>query len=370
MIHKKGGLLLSAWKYKQLMPKLTVEKLKLIDNKQIIGLVGASLSHISSVLQNTPYKLEILEASRKELNSLSLEAALQKNFTRTCEELLTLSSGGIHSLISGLLLKFEANTVKTLLRTVKANLSTEKALNYIVPVGNLNEQACRKVLENSETLEDVIDVVSEYDYGEALETAFDVYLKTKDFHVLEVALDRYVYFNLWKNAGNLWGLDKKIAKNIFGLEIDLVNVKTVFRCKKMNLNLAEIKQYLIDVSSVFDKIALNKAITAKDTQSTIDSLFKSGKDALARDHQYIFDELQKSTITSLSNLENVLDRGLLDANLRMIKRHTAFFNVGLLLAFLTLKRFEIKNLRAIIRGSEAGIVPERVKEMLIFKRVN
>ncbi len=368
MTHKKVGLLMSAWKYKQLMPKLTVDKLKLMDNKQIIDLVGASLSHISAVLQNTSYKPEILESNSKELNSLSLEAALQKNFIRTCEDLLTLSSGRVSSLISGLLLKFEANNVKTLLRTVKANLSPEEALNYIVPVGKMNEQVCRNILENSETFEDVIDVFSEYEYGEALETAFDVYLKTNDFYVLEVALDRYVYLNFWKKAGKLWGLDKKIAKTIVGLETDLLNVKTIFRCKKMSLNPAEIQQYLIVLSSVFNKTELNKAITAKDTQSTIDSLLKSAKAALARDHQYIFAELQKSNITSLSELENVLDRGLLEANLRMIKRYTAFFNVALLLAFLTLKHFEIKNLRAIIRGSEAGIVPDRVKKLLILKR--
>lgn len=364
---KNGGLLVSAWKYKRLMPKLTVDKLKLMDNKKVTGLVGASLSHISSVLQNTPYQPEILEAKNQELTSISLEVALQKNFIRTCEELMNLSPGGVRSLISGILLKFEANTVKTLLRATAAKLSAEEAISYVNPAGNLNEQSCQKILENSETLEDVIDFLSEYDYGEALETAFEVYLKTKDFYVLEIALDRYVYFNLWKTAGKLWGLDKKIAKTVVGLEIDTLNLKTVFRCKKMGLAPAEIQQYLIHVSSVLDKTELNKAITANDTQSTINSILKSAKDTLARDHQYIFAELQKNEITSLFSLEKVLDQGLLKTNLRMIKRHTAFFNVGLLLAFLNLKWFEIKNLRAIIRGSEAGIVSERVKQLLILK---
>lgn len=358
---------MSAWKYKQLMPKLTVDKLKLMDNKQVTGLVGASLSHISSVLQNTPYKKEILEASTQELTSISLEAALQKNFIRTCEELMTLSSRGVRALISGFLLKFETNTVKTLLRITTAKLSHEESLHYVVPAGNLNEETCKKILENSETMEDVIDFLSEYEYGDVMEAAFDFYLKTKDFFVLEVALDRYVYINLWKTAGKLWGLDKKIAKTLVGLEIDIVNVKTVFRCKKMGLNAAEMQQYLIHVPSVLDKTALTKAITAKDNQATIESLLKSSKDNFARDHQYVFEELQKSDISSLPILEKLLDHGLLKTNLRMIKRHTAFFNVGLLLAFLNLKWFEIKNLRAIIRGSEAGIVPQRVKQLLILK---
>jgi len=148
---------MSAWKYKQLMPKLTVDKLKLMDPKQITGLVGTSLFQISSVLQNSPYKTEVTDITTKELTSTSLEDALQKNFIKTCEDLRLLSPKGISYLISGFLLKFEVNCVKTLLRAKYAKLSVEDAMNYIVPVGNLNEQTCRKILENSETIEDVID---------------------------------------------------------------------------------------------------------------------------------------------------------------------------------------------------------------------
>lgn len=350
------------------MPRLTVDKLKLLDNQRITGLIGMSLSHISSVLENSPYKPEIVEVCTKEHSSISLEASLQKNFIKTCEDLMALSPKGVHRLISAMLLKFESNCVKTLLRAKEAKLSIEEALNYVVPAGQLDEPICRKILEKSSDVADVVDYFSDFEYGELLENAFEVYLETKVFHVLEVALDRYVYCNLWNAAGKLWGLDKKIAKTLIGLEVDTVNVKTVFRCKKMGLDQTQIQQYLIPVSSVLGKKELNKAITATDTQSTIKSVAKSAKRALARDHQYIFNELQETNITSLSTLETFLDRGLLETNLRMIKRHGAFFNIGLLLAFLNLKWFEIKNLRAIIRGSEAGIAPERVKELLIFKR--
>lgn len=350
------------------MPRLTVDKPKLLDNQRVTGLVGMSLSHISSVLENTPYKSQIVEVKTKELTSISLEAALQKNFITTCEDLMALSPKGVRRLISAMLLKFESNCAKTLLRAIEAKLSLEEALNYLVPAGRLDESVCKKILENSSELADVVDYFSDFEYGELLENAFEVYLETKVFYGLEVALDRHVYCNLWNAAGKLWGLDKKIAKTLIGLEVDTVNVKTIFRCKKMGLNQTQIQQYLIPVSSVLGKEELNNAITAPDTQSTIESLAKSAKRALARDHQYLFEELQETNITSLSTLETFLDQGLLETNQRMIKRHGTFFNIGLLLAFLNLKWFEIKNLRAIIRGSEAGIAPERVKELLILKR--
>ena len=72
-----------AWKYKRVMPRITVDKLKLMEPKRITGLVGMSLHHVSSVLERTPYRAEIFEVNAKELSSISLEEALLKNFLKT-----------------------------------------------------------------------------------------------------------------------------------------------------------------------------------------------------------------------------------------------------------------------------------------------
>ena len=357
-----------AWKYKRVMPRLTVDKLKLMEPKQITDLVGMSLHHISSVLERTPYNTEILEAKTKELSSISLEDALLQNFIKTCEELRELSPKGVRLLLSSLLMKFEVNCVKALLRAREAELSVEEALKYIMPVGKMSAARCRNILETSENIADVIDSLLDLEYGEVLEKAFTVYLNEKNFYLLEVALDRHVYAKIWRAAGKLWGLDKKIARTVVGLEIDSVNVKTILRCKAIGISENQIRRYLIPVSGVLGKKELDEVMLASDVQSSIDSLVKSAKLAMARDHYYIFAELQELHVTSLTTLETILDRGLVETNLRIIKRYTPFFNIGLLLAFLNLKWFEVKNLRAIIRGAEAGIAADRVKKLLILQR--
>lgn len=357
-----------AWKYKRVMPRIMVDKLKLIEPKKITDLVGTSLHHISSVLEKTPYRAEISEARTKELSSISLEDALLQNFIKTCEEIRELSPKDVRLLLSALLMKFEANCVKALLRAKEANLSVEEAMKYIIPEGRLKEARCRKTLENSESIADVIDSFLDLEYGSVLEKAFAVYLEEKIFYLLEVALDRHVYSKIWRAIGKLRGLDKKIARTVIGLEIDSINIKTILRCKAMGINENQIRRYLIPVSEVFSEKELEEAMRGLDMQSTLNSLAESAKRAMARDHQYIFTEIQDLHITSLTTLETLLDRGLVETNLRMIKRYTPFFNIGLLLAFLNLKWFEVKNLRAIIRGSEAGIAPDRVKKLLILQR--
>jgi ATP synthase A1 C subunit len=363
-----GDLLMCAWKYKQVMPRITVQKLKLLEPKRITNLVGMSLNHISSELEKTSYRAEIFELGTKELSSISLEEALLKNFIKTFEEIMEFSSKDVRLLLSALLMKFETNCVKSLLRTKEANLSVKESMNYVVPAGRLSEARCRKILKNSENIGDVIDSLSDMEYGSMLEKAFEVYLKERIFYLLEIALDRYVYHRIWRATGKFWGLDKKIARTVIGLEIDSVNVKTILRCKAMGITEPQIRRYLIQESKVFGERELEETMRCSDMQSIISSLVESSKRAMARDHRYIFTEIKESHITSITILETLLDRGLVETNLRIIKRYTPYFNIGLLLAFFNLKWFEVKNLRAIIRGTEAGIAPDRVKKLLILQR--
>jgi V/A-type H+-transporting ATPase subunit C len=348
------------------MPKLVVNKLKLMEPSQLTGLVGMSLHHISSVLEDTHYKSEISEVKIKDLNSISLEDALLKNFIKTLEELKKISTKDIRILLSALLTKFEVNCVKTLLRAKEAELSSKEAMNYILPVGILNEMKCRNILETSENISDVITALSDLEYGLVLKKAFTGYLKENAFYLLEVALDRHVYNKIWKASRKFWGLDRKIVKTIIGLEIDSINIKTILRCKTNGIDENQIKKYLIPASEVVTEKELHKAMRCSDMRSSIESLVESAKRAKAKDHSIIFKEFQELQIISLTAIEIILDRGLVEANIRMMKRYTPYFNIGLLLAFLYLKWFEIKNLRAIIIGAESGIAPDRVNELLII----
>ena len=357
-----------AWKYKRIMPKITVAKLKLMEPKKITGLVGTSLHHISSILEKTPYKTETSEVNAKGLSSISLEDALLQNFIKTCEELMEMSPKGIRLLLSAFLMKFEANCVKAILRAKKAELDVDEAMKYIMPIGRLDEARCRKTLEISENIADVADFLADMEYGSVLEKAFSVYEEEKIFYLLAVALDRYVYSKIWRAIGKLGGLDKKIARTVIGLEIDSANVKTILRCKAMGISEDQIRRYLIPVSKVFSEKELEEAMRGLDTQSFINSLVSSARRSMARDYQYIFTEIQELHVTSLTTLETILDRGLVETSLRMLKRYTPFFNIGLILAFLNLKWFEVRNLRAIMKGSEAGIPADRVKKLLILPR--
>lgn len=350
------------------MSKITVAKLNLLEPNEVMDLVGTNLNHFSSMLEKTSYEAEISRIMGKGLSSNFLEDALLQNFVKTCEELVGISPKGIRLLLSSFLLKFEVGCVKSLLRAKKAGLTLEEAMKYILPTGKLDEPRCTRTFENSRNVVDVVESLHDLEYGQSLEEAFAVYEEKKSFYLLEVALDRYVYSKIWWASEKLSGLDKKIAKTIIGLEIDSANIKTILRCKVMGISEKQIKQYLIPVSEVLGEKELDEILLESSVQSIINSFIRFAKRASARDHLYIYTEIQESKVTILTEIERMLDRGLVEACLRMLKRYTSYFNIGLILAFVNLKWFEVRNLRAIVRGTDAGIPPGQVKKMLILPR--
>lgn len=360
---------MSAWKYKSVMPEVIVAKLRLIEPRDLVGLAGRSLHDVCLMLAKTSYQAEISEIPAKQLSSVSLENAFLKNFVRTCKEIMEHSPKDIGFLLSTILMKFEANNVKAILRAKGAELSVDDAMGYIVPVGRLDEARCRKIL-GSKSVIDVVESLLDLEYGSVLKEALGEYEETGVFPLLEAALDEYVYGEIWRAAGKLKGLDKKIARTVLGIEIDSINVKVIMRCKAMGISEDQIRRYLMPISEVFGEKELEDAVRAEDMKSSIESLMAAARLAMARDYQYILTDIKRGyeASPSLSRLEMVLDRGLLKTSLRMLKRYTPFFNVGLVLAFLNLKWFEVKNLRAIFRGVEDKIPLDKVRKLLILLR--
>ncbi|MCK5626102.1 V-type ATPase subunit, partial [Candidatus Bathyarchaeota archaeon] len=140
------------------------------------------------------------------------------------------------------------------------------------------------------------------------------------------------------------------------------------RGKSLGIAEDQIKHSLLPASEIIGKKELENAIKTKDILSSIESLFAMAKYNAVRDYQNMLTALLREyeASQSLSQLELVLDRSLLETSLRMLQRYTPYFNIGLVLAFLNAKWFEVKNLSVIVRGAEAKIPPDRIESLLIL----
>ena len=360
--------LMGVWKYKGLTHRVIVRKLGLLKQKEMTDLSKRSLQDIYPVLKHTPYQTEIQEIPVEQRNSVSLEKALLKNLIRTYQDTMKQSPKDITTLLSAILFKFEANNVKTLLRAKTAGLGVGDAMRYLIPSGSLDEARCQRILHDCDSVSEVVKSLSDLECKLALEEALTEYERTGVFLLLEIALDKYTYNRIWNVTKKLKGLDGKIAGTVIGIEIDSINIKTILRCKVLGIGWEQAQHSLIAGSEVLGEKELEDAFRAADLKSSIECLRKATELTRARDYEHILAVAQKEYAISqlLSRLETTLDRGLLKNSLEMVKRYTPYGNIGLILAFLNLKWFEVKNLIAVTRGVEAGIAPKRIEKLLVF----
>jgi V/A-type H+-transporting ATPase subunit C len=359
---------MSAWKYKKVMPRVLVSKLRLIPTKEIVDLTGSPLDRIHAYLLKTSYQREISELSPQQLTSISIEEALLKNFLRTIEEIALASPRDIRNVLNRVLMKFEAGALKAILRAKSAGLEFDEAMRYILPAGRLSASRSAEIVRNSRSVRDVIENISDMEYGAVLKEALPEYDNTGALLPLETAIDRYAYDRIMAATRKLRGRDRKIAGTVLGLEIDSMNIRVILRFKETGISEDWAVRHLLPVSDVFSHEVLCEALRAGEVELAIERLMEAAKFNLARDYQLLLEELMREyqAHRSLSRLESVLDRGLLKVNLRMLKRYTPFFNIGLILAFLNLKWFEMRNLRAIVRASDEKIPSETTGRLLIL----
>ena len=130
-------------KYKEIMPRVAIENLKLIEVDDLISLIGKDLDSIRCALADSPYREYVSAISPDEIDAVSLEAVLLQNYAETYKKLVKFSSGSIRNLILAVLKKIEASNVKAMLRATKAKITVDEAMEHIVPMGALDRNRCR-----------------------------------------------------------------------------------------------------------------------------------------------------------------------------------------------------------------------------------
>jgi len=258
--------------------------------------------------------------------------------------------------------KLEVSNVKTMLRASKAQIDVDEALKNIVPVGTLDVNRCRAILEAAKGVEDVIAALHDFEYGKILKHAVEEHGDITDLTLLEVALDKAVYREILEKIEKLTGVDKKIVKDVLGMELDAVNVKVILKGKELAVSPEIIKDYLMP-TAFFNEEVLEEAIEAADVKSMMERLSKIVEFAHPV-YKKIFTQILKESNAPLSRLEAILDKAPLEMSLSMLKEHSRYYNLGFILAFLNLKWAEVKNLRCIVKGSERKSPPSQVRKLL------
>lgn len=252
----------------------------------------------------------------------------------------------------------ELKTIASIIKSIVLGVSREKALEYTIPFGKIGSVTCRKLIEEK-NVKNVLQLIGEKPVIREVEKIIS---ETEDpvlqVNMVELAINKHSLIKVWEKLGELKGRDKKSLR-LVGIAIDISNIMTVLRLKKLELKPDEIEVYIIPVYCMLREGEVKRAITATNDTEAL-KVFVSGRYVNVISPLMSVYEVRKD----LSLFEIALKRYHVKECERIFFQ--PFFHLGEALAYLYLKLYEVKDLIAILTGKYFNLPVDKIEYSLIL----
>jgi V/A-type H+-transporting ATPase subunit C len=256
-------------------------------------------------------------------------------------ELLKDLRGAEKALVAHFLEKYEIENLKVALRIREGSRGGEE-MKYIVR-RELPHSLPYQAIAEAQSIEDALVLVGGTPYAGAIQAVLDDFRERGTLFPVEINLEVDYYRRLMKLVESLSKKDRRIARQLVGLEIDQKNIGWLVRLKfYYDVPVGELLNYNIPGGYRMTKVRLTRAFMADTLREVLSiALEKSlgqATDALIREGQ----------LSKLYLLEIILWNQLIVEAKRALGGFP--FTIGTILAYLVLKRTEIRNIITILNG--------------------
>ena len=256
-------------------------------------------------------------------------------------ELLKDLRGAEKALVAHFLEKYEIENLKVALR-IREGSRGEEEMKYIVR-RQLPHSLPYQAIAEASSIEDTLVLVGGTPYASAIQEVLDDFRERGTLFPVEINLEVDYYRRLMKLVGALSKKDREIAAHLVGIEIDQKNIGWLVRLKfYYDIPVGELLDYNIPGGYRMTRDRLTRAFRADTLREVLSiALEKSlgqALDALIREGQ----------LSKLYLLEIILWNQLIAEAKRTLGGFP--FTIGTVLAYLILKRTEIRNIITILNG--------------------
>jgi len=336
----------AAGRYAELAAAIRSFKAELMQSAQLERLIetGSLAETVSAVTGGHLTSIEQSDLS-------PVEAYLTHNVIEVTERLSSYAPQDSRSLIGLFAKSFEFECVKAILNASAARLNAEDALRHIIPAGKFTPDRCKDLIEAHNPAR-VVESIEDESFKRFLLpkiTGEGAGIQTIS------AIDQYYFMKLWTAANLPDPLDAQSAKSLIGEAIDHVNILVAFRTRLMGLDSRTASTMMIPVNYGLDQ-SFDELPEASSTQN------------VAR-------ILEKSRYANILETSAALDSEAVEYALNRSHARTCIdafagspFNVGLAVAFLFLKNYELRDLFGLINAKANGVPSERALKSLVLYR--
>ncbi len=323
--------------YLDIIPKIRVYEKRLIDNVKFNRMLDLeNIDEVFKFLSETVYGENISD----DINIYNYEQVLSLEFGRLFKSLKDIFDN--KELINIFLKKYKYNNIKLMLKAKLLNVDLGDILFNIEDFDNEFIYTAIKT-ENYSSLPDEI--------GDLVKKTLKDFEENKDPQRIDILIDKIMFGELLKESKNI---SSDFLTKYIQILIDVFNVKTLFRIKKLNLNRA----LFDDVIVAGGNIALSnlKMIFSEPKENILNRF------SMTNMYKYIKEGLENYVN---SDDLNILDKELDDYLMEYLK-NAKIITIGLapIIGYINAKENEIKNIRIVLVGKINNVDSDSIKRRL------
>ncbi len=271
-------------------------------------------------------------------------------------------SGEVQSFVMALALHYEIVNLKKALRLwfdrVIRGRTIETAAGYLSR-GQVRYSIAVDEVIGADSARSVAEVLKNTPYGAVIQKSADQVESLQSVFPFEIGLDHYFYEQLLAETGRLVQRDRKIARRMIGVEIDIQNINWISRFKGLyDLPPEAALSHLIPQGYGVDMDMLREAYSARNVNEMAGIL-------LSRQYSSLLTVLASwdgDTVSRLLLIESVLEQIIMQDVRHILAGYP--FTVGILLAYFALKKNEIRKLLTMINAKEYELPLDRIRSLL------
>ncbi len=301
-----------------------------------------------SLLKRTVYGAYLNRVDEAELTPRRAVYEIQSQMSEAYAVIIRNAPEQTCPLLTQLYRGFEVDNLKAVLRGIRSGASWDQIRYVLFPLGSLSTLPAQEMVQSG-SINAAVELTRGTPYYETLAHAMRRFNLEQSLFPLEVALDLNYWRQMWKDINQLSGEDKEQALHILGSMLDVNNLMWAIRYRiYYNLSEEEIINYTLPFGYRVRDADIRAIASGAEIPQVVSRIYPNLPDVA---------NLLLQPRKGLPQLEVQL--------LRLIIKYCreAFigypFHIGVVLAFLVIKRMEMQGLTVLI---EAKAVNAPVEE--------
>jgi vacuolar-type H+-ATPase subunit C/Vma6 len=345
--------------YASVLAKIGAQRSNLLSEAKLKVLSDSpTLPDFTAQLQETPYHKQISKIQLP-LSGRKLEHAFNENLIETCQKIIKYAPQPVSDYLQTYLLHFEIENIKILLKGTLAGYSAEQKTSKTYPSSASRYVEWHNVFENAakaSNLTQLINTFKKTPYLSTLNRGLNNYNKSGSAACFDMFLDVFFYDHLYDSYEKLPETEKPHANLYASLKNDSYTLLSILRGKNLNYDSNELRLTMPHKYFHLPTKEVEALILAPNFDSTL-------KIALNGYYANYFSK-DASPDETLAKAERRFQHAVVK---HAQNSPRFFFNIGLPLAYITLKETETSNLRMLSLGIDASVPSEAIQKQLFLR---